>query len=169
MEKPLPAYEGSGPFVFISYSHADDYLVYPEIRWLQDQGVNVWYDEGISGASRWRDAIAENIAGCRLFLLYVSASSVASQVCREELEYALDQRKSILSISFAPAKFPTFNAPITFNSDRGCPKFYKSLDWQCGAPKFKSDKNCGSNKVKVPLNTSCTATDGPCILNRTFN
>lgn len=66
MDGPLTAYEGDGSFVFVSYSHGDDEIVYPEIRWLQDQGFNVCYDEGISGASRWRDAIADNIAKCSL-------------------------------------------------------------------------------------------------------
>ncbi len=55
-DRPLPAYDGEEPYVFVSYSHEDDDLVYPEIRWLQDHGFNVWYDEGISGASHWRDA-----------------------------------------------------------------------------------------------------------------
>ena len=88
--RPQSAYEGDEPYVFVSYSHVDDDLVYPEIRWLQDQGINVWYDEGISGASRWRDAIARHLGGCRLLLYFVTPSSVASQVCRDELEYVLD-------------------------------------------------------------------------------
>ncbi len=88
-QKPLPAYEGNEPYVFVSYSHEDADAVYPEIRWLQDQGFNVWYDEGISGASRWRDAIASRLGGCHLLLFYVSPRSVESQVCREELEFAL--------------------------------------------------------------------------------
>lgn len=106
MHKPLPAYGGGDPFIFVSYAHADESVVYPELRWLQDQGINVWYDEGISGASRWRDAIAGQIAGCRLFILYVSQNSAASQVCREELEYALDQGCRILSVHLEPTELP---------------------------------------------------------------
>ena len=45
MEKPLPAYKGDGPYAFISYSHIDERAVFDEIRWLQDQGINVWYEE----------------------------------------------------------------------------------------------------------------------------
>ena len=89
-DRPLPAYDGDEPFVFVSYSHQDEELVYPELRWLQDQGINVWYDEGISGAARWRDAIAGRLTGCHLLLFYLSPTSVSSQVCREELEFALD-------------------------------------------------------------------------------
>jgi hypothetical protein len=40
-DRPLPAYDGEEPYVFVSYSHADEEAVYSEIRWLQDQGINV--------------------------------------------------------------------------------------------------------------------------------
>ena len=48
MADPLPAYDGDESYLFVSYSHEDGDLVYAEIRWLQDQGCNVWWDEGIS-------------------------------------------------------------------------------------------------------------------------
>ena len=105
-QKPLPAYEGNESYVFVSYSHEDADGVYPEIRWLQDQGFNVWYDEGISGASRWRDAIASRLGGCHLLLFYVSPRSVESQVCREELEFALDGQRPVLSVHLEPTLLP---------------------------------------------------------------
>ena len=105
-DRPLPAYDGDGPYVFVSYSHEDDELVYPEIRWLQDQGFSVWYDEGISGASRWRDAIAGRLGGCHLLLFFVSPNSVESQVCREELEFVLDLGRPVLSIHLETTALP---------------------------------------------------------------
>ena len=48
MDKPLPTYKGDDSYVFVCYAHADQGVVKAEIRWLQDQGINVWYDEGIS-------------------------------------------------------------------------------------------------------------------------
>ncbi len=50
MEKPFPAYQGDEPYVFVSYSHADTERVYAELARLNDQGFNIWYDEGISRA-----------------------------------------------------------------------------------------------------------------------
>ena len=35
-ERPLPSYDGDEPYVFVSYSHEDTGLVYPQVRWLQD-------------------------------------------------------------------------------------------------------------------------------------
>ena len=46
MNKPNPAYAGDGPFVFVSYAHADSAEVYSEIAWFQAQGFDVWWDEG---------------------------------------------------------------------------------------------------------------------------
>ncbi|MEJ2534085.1 MAG: TIR domain-containing protein, partial [Gammaproteobacteria bacterium] len=91
---------------FVSYSHADEKEVYPEIRWLQEQGSGVWFDEGISGATRWRDAIASRLGACRLMVFYVSENSVASQVCREELEFALDRGTPILAVHLEPTELP---------------------------------------------------------------
>lgn len=39
-DRPLPAYDGDESYLFVSYSHEDDDLVYAEIRCLQDQGFN---------------------------------------------------------------------------------------------------------------------------------
>jgi len=48
LDNPSPAYKGDKPFVFVCYSHQDREMVYPEIAWLQAQGIKIWYDEGIS-------------------------------------------------------------------------------------------------------------------------
>ena len=31
--------------MFVCYSHDDAGVVYPELAWLRDQAVNIWYDE----------------------------------------------------------------------------------------------------------------------------
>ena len=62
MDKPFPAYDGDEPYVFVSYAHENEAIVRTEISWLQDQGVNVWYDEGIRPGSEWSDALAERNA-----------------------------------------------------------------------------------------------------------
>ena len=64
MKKPFPAYQGDEPYVFVSYSHEDEAVVFKEIRLLQDHGVNVWYDDGIAAGLEWSDALAQAIKGC---------------------------------------------------------------------------------------------------------
>jgi len=95
LERPLPAYKGDEPYLFVCYSHDDQRNVYSEIRWLNDQGVNLWYDEGISPGSEWSDAIADAIAGCRMFVYFVSPQSVGSEHCRRELNFALSHRVKV--------------------------------------------------------------------------
>ena len=72
MSDPLPAYEGDAPFVFISYSHADDKAVMSEIAWLQSQGVRVWYDQGISTGTRWTDELAKHILAAETLLFFAN-------------------------------------------------------------------------------------------------
>jgi hypothetical protein len=100
-------YQSDGPYLFVSYSHADEIDVYREIAWLQEQGFNIWWDEGIHGGTRWRDELAERINGCQLFLLYVSPHSAESTVCREELEYALTHDRHVLLTYLAETTLPS--------------------------------------------------------------
>ena len=72
MDKPFPAYKGDDPYVFVCYAHEDDEDVYPEISWLRDQGINIWYDEGISAGKVWRRELAEAIQGASRVLYYIS-------------------------------------------------------------------------------------------------
>ena len=62
-DRPSPAYDGDEPYVFVSYSHEDHDLAYGQIRWLQDQGFNVWWDEGISPGAAWRGELADALTG----------------------------------------------------------------------------------------------------------
>ena len=98
MDQPLAAYEGDEPYVFVCYSHEDSSTVYPEISWLQIQGVNVWYDEGISAGRVWRAEIAQAIEACSLVLYYISDASLNSAHCNREINFALDQEHKILPV-----------------------------------------------------------------------
>ena len=77
--------------MFVCYAHEDANDVYAEIRDLQSNCVNVWFDEGISPASEWPEALARAISSCATFLYFVSPRSVASENCRREVNFALDQ------------------------------------------------------------------------------
>ena len=105
-DKPLPAYEGDDPYVFVSYSHRDEALVNPEIRWLQDHGFNVWYDEGISPGSEWREELGRAIRESSALLFFVSASSVESPHCRREVSDAIDQDIDCLTVYLDDVALP---------------------------------------------------------------
>ena len=98
LEKPFPAYKGDEPYVFVCYAHADADVVYPEIAWLHDQGFNVWYDEGISPGTVWRDELADSISGAKLVLFFVSPQSVDSINCQREVSYGVDHDTPVLAV-----------------------------------------------------------------------
>lgn len=106
MNKPDPAYSGQDPYVFVSYSHRDKDVVYEEIRNLQDLGVNVWYDEGIEVGDEWTDTLASAISGSFCVLFFITPSSVQSEHCRRELNFANHEAIAVTAVHLAPTTLP---------------------------------------------------------------
>ena len=107
MADPLPAYEGDSAYAFISYSHHDTSVVFAEIRWLQDNGMNVWFDTaGIHPGNEWSDDIAKHIEGCARFIYFITPNSVASENCRRELNFAIAEGRPILSVHLEKTEVP---------------------------------------------------------------
>ena len=98
---PFSSYKGDGPYIFVCYAHADAALVYPQMSWLREQGVNIWYDEGISPGELWRSEVAHAIEHSSLFLFFVSPNSMARADCLREIDYALDRLRPFLSVHLA--------------------------------------------------------------------
>jgi TolB-like protein/tetratricopeptide (TPR) repeat protein len=107
LERPFEAYRGDEPYVFICYAHDDKAVVYPEITWLHDQGANVWYDEGISPGEEWSEELGQAIDGAERFVYFVSPQSVASKHCRNELNFAQNHDKAILSVYLEETELPS--------------------------------------------------------------
>lgn len=98
MDRPFSAYQGDEPFVFVCYSHADAAVVYPEIGWLNEQAVNVWYDEGISAGRNWRAQIGDSLLNAIAVVFYISENSLTSDHCNREINLALDEGLTIVPI-----------------------------------------------------------------------
>lgn len=136
MQKPLPAYKGAEPYVFVCYAHADVGAIYPEIRWLNEQGVRVWYDEGISGGKVWRAEIAEAIRSATCVLYYISKASLASDHCAREVDYALKLGSTVLPIYLERVDLPA-ELDLALNRiqafDRASPSYRSGLLQALGA------------------------------------
>jgi serine/threonine-protein kinase len=104
VDTPFAAYQGNEPYVFVSYAHKDSSVVFPEIQWLNDQGFNIWYDEGISPGHEWHEELGERIAESSLFLYFITPQSVASEHCVREVNYAIDQKTQLLVVHLEPAE-----------------------------------------------------------------
>ena len=103
MERPFPAYKGDAPYVFVSYAHEDAEIVFPEIRWLQQEEFNVWWDDGINPGSRWSDEIARSLEGSALLLYFCTPLSINSRHCLDEINLALDADRPMITIHLEDA------------------------------------------------------------------
>jgi TolB-like protein len=97
-----PAYVGDDSFAFVSYSHDDEARVFEEIRWLQDSGVNVWYDARISAGREWSEEIADALVRCSAFVFFVTPNSITSENCRRELNLALEEDRPVVAVHLEP-------------------------------------------------------------------
>ena len=89
-------YEGTKPYIFISYSHRDSAAVINTIRPIHDRRYRLWYDEGIPAGSDWPRNIAVHMRDCRMVLFFLSRTALASPNCLSEISTAAKQGKTIL-------------------------------------------------------------------------
>lgn len=87
--------------VFISYSRKDKEFVRRLNDSLDSSGVNAWVDwEGIPLSSDWMDEITRAIESGDAFLFVISPDSLASKICRQELELGLKYNKKLVPILY---------------------------------------------------------------------
>lgn len=91
-------YEGKKPFAFISYSHHDSDRVLDIISPLHVEKYRVWYDEGIPAGGDWSKNIDQHLRACAAVLFFISASSLASENCLNEIKASFQQKKAILCL-----------------------------------------------------------------------
>ena len=98
MSEFFKPYEGHAPYIFISYAHRNSGSVLPAITPLHEQCYRVWYDEGIPAGSDWPKNIAEHMRACSAVIFFLSAHSISSPNCFNEIEAAFRQHKPILCL-----------------------------------------------------------------------
>ena len=106
VKMPVPAYLGDEPYIFISYSHMDFKLTYPEIERYHNKGYNIWYDEGIAPGNEWLEEIAEALLGCSLLVVFISKNSISSRNIKNEVNLALNEDIPILPIYLEEVELP---------------------------------------------------------------
>jgi pimeloyl-ACP methyl ester carboxylesterase len=106
MEPPIRAYRGDAPYVFVCYSHADTDAVYRDIVLLSQQGLNIWYDEGISPGTEWSEELAQAINNASLVIFYASSRSSSSRHCRDEINFAHNHDKQVLAVHLEDVSLP---------------------------------------------------------------
>ena len=72
--------------------------ILPILKLLHNKGYRIWYDKGIEWGSEWPDTIAKHLSDSTICMAFHSVTSVQSLNCRQEIYYAIKQKKSILSV-----------------------------------------------------------------------
>ncbi len=98
MEPPFEAYMGNKSYIFVSYTHKDKSEVYPILKKLNNEGYNIWYDEGIPLTTEWINTIAERLEGCKIFLSFISPYVMESDNTQDEIHLAINEKKTFLAI-----------------------------------------------------------------------
>ena len=88
--------------IFICYSHEDRSVLDEEVTWLTNQEYVVWFDDRVHPGLEWADELAEAIDECTLLLLLATSHSIKSRHCRNEIAYAIDIDKPILTVFLEP-------------------------------------------------------------------
>lgn len=107
MEQTKPqAYTGNAPYIFISYAHKDKERVYPIIEGLQRRGLRVWYDEGIPGGVSYPKELANRVIKSECVMAFISRSSLSSEFCTYEIDFAHDKKKGLLFVYLEDVSLP---------------------------------------------------------------
>lgn len=98
MSRFFKPYEGTRPFLFVSYAHRQSDAVIDTIRILHEKSYRLWYDEGIPAGSDWPANIAQHMQNCERVLFFLSHRAMESQNCYSEMRTAVRMGKDILVI-----------------------------------------------------------------------
>ena len=95
------------PYIFISYSSADSDLVWRDVLEFQQRGFNIWLDEKNldKTKSSWKNDALEAVQDidCRMVVFYVSASSLRSENCYQEMSRTM--QPTAVALHRGPVKF----------------------------------------------------------------
>lgn len=102
MAERIRPYEGTAPYVFISYSHRDLDRIRPILQGLADRGYRFWYDEGIDPGTEWPESIADHLERSAVCIAVMSPFSAVSRNCRREINFALSKNIELLTLYIEP-------------------------------------------------------------------
>lgn len=99
-------YQGTDPYVFVSYSHKDKKLVFGIINDLMLCACNIWYDTGIHSGEDWNKEIAEHLFNAECVLFMVTSNSIQSEYVKDELNFAKAKQKKIYPVFLEKIDLP---------------------------------------------------------------
>lgn len=92
--------------IFISYSPKDQKPVSSVVDALQRDGYPTWCERDAADYADRISSFAENIAGCGLFIAFISKNYIVSASCMKDLDFALLRKKPVLFIFMEDISLP---------------------------------------------------------------
>jgi len=91
-------YNGTEPYIFVSYSHANSNAVYKILNRLDRERFRLWYDDTMEIGEDFREELKVRIEDCGAFVLFVSKASMDSKYVGMEIITAFKNNKKIFPI-----------------------------------------------------------------------
>jgi len=92
---------------FASYAREDQEIALKLAKDLRAAGANLWLDQlDIQYGDKWDTAVEEALETCGGMLLILSPDAVASDNVKDEVNYALQEKKRLLPVIVRKCKIP---------------------------------------------------------------
>jgi serine/threonine protein kinase len=93
--------------VFISYSRQNVEIARQLAKSLQENNVNIWFDEiSIQAGETWEPAIRRGIMACDKFIVILSPDAIDSEYVQAEIDYAKEKKKTIIPLLHRSCDIP---------------------------------------------------------------
>ena len=103
------------PTAFFSYSRNDSEFVLRLAGDLKAAGANVWLDQlDIQPGQRWARAVQDALNNSPRLLVVLSPSSVASTNVDDEVNFALEEHKTVIPVFYQDCKVPFQLRPFQY-------------------------------------------------------
>lgn len=99
-------YEGSAPYIHISYHNSDKSRVLSILEKLDLRGFRFWLNDGIAPGAQTDEIIAQHIENCDFFVAFLSHSYFSSLDLTDELNYSRDCNKDYLLVYLEETPLP---------------------------------------------------------------
>ena len=97
------------------------------MRAFHEEGLCMWYDDGIPPAEEWHNEIAQKIMESAMLVVFLSPNAVSSAYVNREIQFALSENKPILPIYLEETSL-TPSLKLCLHQYQSC--FCHKLDWQ---------------------------------------
>ena len=91
----IDSYNGTEPFLFVSYSHRDSGEVSKILEYIDKEKFRMWYDDTMEIGEDFREELRSKIEASCGILLFISESSLNSKYCGMEIITAFKYNKRI--------------------------------------------------------------------------